>query len=212
MTERLFPRGLRARILPSITGLCSLWFGTLAVNPASAASPSAGTGQAEYVLQPLDLLKVVVFQEPDLEREVRLTQESSVSLPLIGTIELKGRTTREAQQLIGEAYERDFLVNPQISLTVLEYSKQTVNVLGAVTNAGAILIPPEQPLSLLDAVARAGGFTRLADRRHVKLTRIDEDGKNITFEINADEIIQGTTGKTWVLKNGDVVYVTERIL
>lgn len=211
MTECLFPRGRLARAIPFIASLCSFWFISPVVAGESGPSVS-GTTQAEYVLQPLDLLKVVVFQETDLEREVRLTQESTVSLPLIGTVSLKGKTTREAQQLISEAYEHDFLVNPQISLTVLEYAKQTVNVLGAVTTAGAILIPPEQPLNLLDAVSRAGGFTRLADRRHVKLTRIGDDGRKITFEINADEIIQGATDKTWLLKNGDVVYVAERIL
>lgn len=183
----------------------------LGVTFAADSGPTAAL-QAEYVLQPLDMLKVVVFQEEDLEREVRLSQESTVSLPLIGNVALKGRTVREAQDVIRDAYERDYLVNPQISLTVTEYAKQVVNVLGAVTTAGAVEIPPEQPLNLLDAITRAGGFTRLADRRHLKLTRTDEDGKAVTFEINADDIIRGTTDKTWMLKTGDVIYVPERIL
>jgi polysaccharide export outer membrane protein len=212
MTVSTIPHRPRSWLYQSVSGLCGLLLTTLAVSAAGAGSPGSTAAQAEYVLQPLDLLKVVVFQETDLEREVRLTQESSVSLPLVGTISLKGRTTREAQQLISEAYEHDYLVNPQISLTVLEYSKQTVNVLGAVTTAGSILIPPEQPLNLLDAVARAGGFTRLADRRHLKLTRIGGDDKKVTYEINADDVIQGSTDKTWILKNGDVIFVPERIL
>jgi polysaccharide export outer membrane protein len=189
-------------------GLTICLGGLRAADTRTVAAPA----QAEYVVQPLDVLKVVVFQEEDLEREVRVTQESSVSLPLIGTISLQGRTVREAQELIRDAYERDFLVNPQITLTVTEYAKQVINVLGAVTTAGAIPIPPEQPLNLLDAIARAGGFTRLADRRHIKLTRNGDDGRPVTHEINADEIIQGSTGKTWLLKTGDVVFVPERIL
>jgi polysaccharide export outer membrane protein len=212
MRERPFAHRPCGWILRATSGLCGLLVIAGVASGETPVSSAPAPAQAEYVLQPLDLLKVVVFQETDLEREVRVTQESSVSLPLVGTIVLKGRTTREAQQLISEAYERDYLVNPQISLTVLEYAKQTVNVLGAVTTAGAILIPPEQPLNLLNAVARAGGFTRLADRRHLKLTRLGDDGRNVTYEINADEIIQGSTDKTWLLKNGDVIFVSERIL
>lgn len=192
----------------AFTGFCLAAAGVFAASETPASAPLQG----EYVLQPLDLVKIVVFQELDLEREVRLTQDSSISLPLIGTVQLKGHTLREAQETIRAAYERDFLVNPQITLTVVEYAKQMVNVLGAVTTAGAITIPPEQPLNLLDAIARAGGFTRLADRRHVKLTRNGDDGRAVTREINTDDIIQGSSDKNSMLRPGDVIYVPERIL
>ena len=145
-------------------------------------SPAAGgdrtQAQPEYVLQSYDLIKVEVFQEPDLERQVRLSQDSVVTLPLIGTVNLKGKNVRQAQVLIRDLYDRDFLVNPQINITVLEYAKETVTVLGAVNTAGAILIPQDQTLNLLDAIGRAGGFSRLADRKHIKLTRVSDDGQD----------------------------------
>ena len=120
---------------------------------------------------------------------------------------------RRAQDLIRDLYNKDFLVDPQINLTVIEYSKQTVNVQGAVKTPGVILIPPEQPLKLLDAITRAGGFDRLADRKRVKLTRVGADGKTSTFIINVDDIIQSTAGgDQWVLQRGDSVWVGERVL
>jgi len=176
-----------------------------------AAEPGPGI-RSEYVLQALDLIKIEIFQEPDLTRELRLSREAAVTLPLIGTVSLKGKTVLEAETLLRLLYDRDYLVNPQINLSVIEYAKRTVDVLGAVASAGSIDIPPEQPLNLLGAVSRAGGFTRLADRRKVKLTRTGEDGKSTTFEINADAIIQSNSAEQWLLQPGDVIFVPERLL
>jgi len=190
--------------------------GGLPSDPSSAVSPPpsvSGSARPEYVLQPLDLIKMEVFQEPDMERQVRLSQDSTVTLPLINTIDLKGKTLQEAQELIRQLYDRDYLVNPQINLTVLEYAKHDVKVLGSVDKAGAVEIPSDKPLKLLDAIALAGGFTRLADRRHVTLTRTNEDGKPVTSEINADDILQSKNSTDNLpLKEGDVIYVPERIL
>ena len=180
----------------------------------STASPPApaATTEPDYVLQPRDLLHVQIFQEDDLTRDVRVSQESTISLPLIGRLNLKGKTVRQAQELIRELYDRDYLVNPQVNLTVLEYSKRTVNVLGSVTTPGAVPFPDEQGLTLLDAIARVGGFTRLADRKHVKLTRTAADGKTTNYVINVDDIIEGSSKETWPLLPDDVIYVPERIL
>lgn len=185
---------------------------TAADKPSEPPSSAPPAEQADYLLQPYDLIQVVVFQEPDLAREVRLSQDSTINLPLIGTVDLAGKTVRAAQDAIRRLYDRDYLVNPQINVTVMEYAKQTVNVLGSVNTPGAISIPPEQPLKLLDAITRAGGFTRLADRKRIKLTRLNADGKTSTSVINADDIIQSNTADSWILSKGDVIYVPERIL
>lgn len=185
----------------------------LALILSVARALAADSGQAEYVLQPMDLVKVEVFQEPDMERQVRITQDSSITLPLINRVDLKGKTVQQAQDIIRDLYNRDYLVNPQINLTVMEYAKRDVKVLGQVAKAGAVDIPTDRPLKLLDAIALAGGFTRLADRKKVTLTRIDADGKTTTTEINADSILQSKgNADTWVLQQGDVINVPERLL
>ena len=180
----------------------------LAVARASDAKPAS----TDYVLQPSDLLRVLVFQEPDLQRDVRITQDGSVSLPLIGTIELQGKSVHQAEDIIRQLYDRDYLVNPQISITVLEYAQRTAQVLGAVNSPGAIAFPPEQKMGLLEAIARAGGFSRLAERRRVRLTRTLADGKTDNYTINADELIQGNSNEPWLLVKGDVIFVPERLL
>jgi polysaccharide export outer membrane protein len=196
---------------------CFLWL-TAAAGPGalraeettSATEPPPAT-RLDYTLQASDLIKVQVFQEDDLNRDVRLSQEYTVTLPLIGTINLKGMTVRQAGELIRKLYDRDYLVNPQVSVIVAEYAARTVNVLGAVNTPGTVNFPPEQPLTLLDAIARAGGFNRLADRSKVKLTRSVPGGKAETYVIDADQIIQGRAKETWPLQKDDVIYIPERI-
>ncbi len=198
---------------------CLLWAlvgalgaGTAAAAPAAA--PSAADAPAveriDYLLQPSDLLHVQVFQEEDLQRDVRISQEYSITLPLIGSVNLRGTTLREAEALIRDRYAADYLVKPQVTVSVLEYTKRSVNVLGSVGQPGAVAFTPEQPMTLLDAIARAGGFSRLADRQHVSLSRTVE-GKVEKYTINADEVIQGTAAQAWVLRKDDVIYVPEKL-
>ncbi|ATC64399.1 sugar transporter [Nibricoccus aquaticus] len=183
----------------------------LALTALRAQEPSVPSG--DFLLQPQDLIKVQVFQEPDLLREVRISQEGTINLPLINQVDLRNKTLRQAEQLIRDLYDRDFLVNPQITLVVVEYAKRTVNVLGNVNLPGAVPFPQEQKLNLIDAITRAGGFNRLADRKRVKLTRTSTDGKSETVEINADQLMnKGASAEKWVLQVGDTVYVPERVL
>ena len=188
--------------------------GCLSLNAqrASDQSKADAPGSGDYILQPLDLLQMRVFQEPDMEREVRVSQEYAISLPLIGKVNVNGLTVREAETLITDLYNRDYLVNPQINLTVMEYARRTVKVLGAVGAAGEIQFPQEEGLTLLDAVTRAGGFTRLADRRRIKLTRRLADGSQETYIVNADDLIEGNASQVWTLRTNDLIYVPERLL
>lgn len=178
----------------------------------AATEASPGGQSVDYVLQPLDLLRILVFQEPDLERQVRISQEYSINLPLIGSVDLTGKSVRQAEELIRARYDADFLKNPQITITVLEYTQRTVQVLGAVNSPGAIAFTPEQQMTLLEAIARAGGQARIADLRKVRLTRVSADGKTENFTINVDEVMKGSSTEKWPLRKGDVIFVPERIL
>lgn len=201
MTSRqLFPRGIY------LIGLVAL-----AVAGLRAAEPSGTSGRAwnDYVLQPGDLLRVQVFQQEELTSEVRISQNYAIKLPLIETVDLRGLTLREAQEKIRELYDRDYLVNPQVTVLVTEYVKRTVNVLGQVNDSGQVEFPPEQGMTLLDAVSKAGGFTRLADRRKVTLTRI-VNGQSVSREINTQDIIEGKA-EDIPLQKDDMINVPERV-
>ncbi len=179
--------------------------------PPVMGSGSPPTTPSDYILQPADVIRVIVFQEPDLQRDVRITQEGTVNLPLVGNVDLRAKSVHQAEELIQQLYDKDYLVNPQITVSVLQYTPRTVQVLGAVNQPGDVAFTPEQKMNLLEAVARAGGFSRLADRRKVRLTRTNAEGKSDNFLINADELIRGRATSAWPLQKGDVLYIPERL-
>lgn len=189
----------------------------LALAPASAlraadeAKPAATPEATDYILQPSDLIRVLIFQEPDLLREVRITQEYTITLPLIGTIDLRDKTVRQAEEIIRSLYDKDYLVNPQVNLTVLEYSQRTVQVVGAVNNPGSVVFPPEQKMGLVEAIARAGGQSRIADLKRVQLTRTSAEGKTENFILNVADLMKGASGEQWLLRKGDVILVPEKL-
>ena len=178
---------------------------------AAKADPAkADSGKADYVLQPQDVLKVQVLGEDDLTREVRISQENTISLPLIGTLDLRNKSAHQAQELIRELYDRDYLVNPQVSLIVTEYAKRYVNVLGQVTTPGQVQFPQEQGLTLVEAISRAGGGTRLANLKKVVLKRAKPDGTTEAITINVEDLQKGDSNETYPLQAGDVITVPER--
>jgi polysaccharide biosynthesis/export protein len=172
------------------------------------------TTPVNYVLQPGDVIKVHVFQEDDINKQAEalsISQESAVTLPLIQTVDLKGKTAHQAEELIRDRYNKDFLVNPQVSVTVMKYVERTVQVFGSVNKPGIVSFPPEQGLTLSSAISRAEGFSRLADKKHVNLTRTDPDGKTQTITVDGDAILKGGPGDV-TLQPNDIINVQERIL
>jgi polysaccharide export outer membrane protein len=174
--------------------------------------PPATDQLADYKLQPGDVVRMQVFQVPDLDREVQVSVKGEILLPLIGRLVVKDRSVRLVEQTVRTLYDRDYLVNPQINMMVIKYSSRAVNVMGAVNTPQAIEFPPNQTLSLLDAISRCGGFNRLANRNKVRLTRAYPDGHSENFIINADELISGKKNDRWELLSGDVIFVPESIL
>jgi polysaccharide export outer membrane protein len=147
-----------------------------------------------------------------MERELRVSQDHTIVMPLIGVVDVRNRTVRDTELLIEELYRRDYLVNPQVNITVMEYAQRTVNVFGSVNTPGSVLIPPERDFTLLDAIARSGGFSRLANRTRVSLTRTRANGQTENFVINGDQLVSGDSTNRWLVQDGDVIFVPERML
>ena len=182
------------------------------VEPSADAAPA---NRPNYILQPQDVLKVFVFQHDDLNKQteaVQVSPEYTISLPLVGVINLREKNARQAEQIIRDAYDRDFLVNPQVSVIVVKYSERNVNVLGQVGKPDRVPFPQEKGLTIIEAIALAGGPTRLADLRRVKLTRKYEDGSSSVEEIDISAMMNKGARGAVQLRTGDVIYVPERIL
>src|SRR4051812_31372147 len=107
-----------------------------------------GSVSPDYQLAPQDVIRVKIYQEPDLTSELRISAEGLVELPLIGRIDLKGKSIRQAEETIRKLYDADYLVDPQVNLSVLEYAPRTVEVFGAVNNPGLVSFPKEEVLTL----------------------------------------------------------------
>ena len=201
---------LRSRLLRLLVAALGL---ALLPGPAApAAGPDKTVRHAQYKLRPMDLIKVQVFQEPDLDRDLRISRDYTIVVPLVGVVDVQNLTVRDTELLLTELYKRDYLVNPQINVTVTEYTPRTVNVLGAVSTPGSVILPPEKELSLLDAIARSGGFSRLANRTKVSLTRILANGQTENYLINADQLVTGDNANRWLVQDSDIIYVPERML
>ncbi len=181
-----------------------------AAAPVAPAQPVARI--SSYRLQPMDLIRVQFFQETDLDRELRVSQDFKIVLALVGPVEVRDRTVREVELLIAELYRKDYLVNPQVNVTIMEYSQRAVTVLGAVTSPGTIVIPPERTLTLLDVIARCGGFSRLANLKTVSLTRNLPGGRTVNYTVNAELMMSGDKDNQWTVKDGDIISVAERLL
>ncbi|RFC49779.1 MAG: polysaccharide export outer membrane protein [Verrucomicrobia bacterium] len=193
-----------------LLALAAAWLTSAVSLPAATDAKPSGK-LPSYKLRPMDLVKIQVFQEPDLDRELRVSQDNTIVAPLIGAVDVKNRTVRDVELFIAKLYTQGYLVNPQINLTVMEYAQRTVNVFGAVNTPGSITIPPEKVINLLDAVARAGGFSRLANRTNVSLTRTLPNGQQANYTVNTDQLVTGDAKNRYQIQDGDVIFVPERV-
>ena len=126
-----------------------------------------------YRLSANDLVEIRVFQEPDLDSRVRIGGDGSVTLPLVGTVALGGKTVNEAADYLRQKYDERFLVNPQLTVTVTDFSKKRFTVLGQVQTPGSYSMPDNEPVTLLQAIGMAGGYTRIAEPSNITVKRIE---------------------------------------
>jgi len=183
----------------------------------SPGSSSAGGGVGivvgeNYILKPSDVISLEVYQEADLNKSARIQGDGSVALALIGKVKVAGMTAGEAQSLIIDLYNRDYLVDPQISLLVVEFSPRVIHILGSVNNPGVVPIPPDRDLTLTEAIASVRGVSRLGNPKSITIKRVEEDGRARQMEVNFSRIIKDPNSKDIILKEGDTIWVPERII
>jgi protein involved in polysaccharide export with SLBB domain len=175
----------------------------------SLASPLS-TDAKTYMLSPSDVIQVKVYQEEDLETKMRIAKDGTASFPLIGVIQIGGKTVEQATALIRDLLDKDFLVNPQVTLTVVEYAKRRFTVLGQVQKPGAYEIPNEESVSLLQAIAMAGGYTRLANPGRITISRTSGVQKT-TLMVDGRAMASDSTMKSFVVYPEDTITVAERV-
>ena len=211
LTLSLLPEFLLAQITP----------GTGASQPAAVStspgviSASASTGGASapagYVLSPNDQVAVEVFGEEDLRANGRLNPEGNLSVPLLGSVHLAGLTLTQAASKLTELYGRDYLVHPRVNVSLLSYAKRRFSILGQVGHPGSFEMPEGSPggIDLLEAIAMAGGYTRIAAPERITVRRHNANGDHI-FKVNAKRFTKGSGGG-FLVEPGDTITVGESI-
>ena len=182
---------------------------------AACLASFAGSDYAQdannYKISPNDVLEFKVFQEPDLDAQVRVAGDGSAIFPLIGSATLAGKTVAEATSLLRQRYLNGYLVNPQISLIVQSYARRTFTVLGQVQRPGSYELVGDQSVNLLEAIGLAGGYTRIADPGKITIRR-KESGQDQQFRVNAKRPDKDGIGAgTFTIKPGDIITVGESI-
>ena len=183
-------------------------------NSNSGGSSSSGVGIVvgeNYILKSSDVIMVDVYQEEDLNKSVRVEGDGSVALALVGKVKVAGMTVAEAQSLITDLYNRDYLVDPQVSVLVVEFSPKVVHILGSVNNPGVVQIPPGRNLSLTEAIAGVRGVSRIGDPKRLTIKRLGVDGRAQQMEVNFSKIVTDPNAKDIVLQEGDTIWVPERL-
>ncbi len=153
---------LRARFVSHL-GILMLLLAMFSAGKAPAQNPKPDDAHpaaaTSYLLAANDLIKMSVFEENDLETTVRISSDGTVTFPLIGAVKVAGKTPQAAAKTVRELYAKDYLVNPQVNLTVIEYSKRRFIILGQVQRPGTFDMPDRDAVNILQAIGMAGGYT-----------------------------------------------------
>src|SRR5215471_1358061 len=154
-----------------------------------------------------DTFDVRVYGEAELTGTFRVATDGTIDYPLAGRLQVAGLRTGEIQQLLVARLKDRYLKDPQVVVTIRDRNSQKVSVLGQVAKPGQVAYYPN--MTIVDAIANAGGFTGIAAKNSVNLRR--EVGGNIQTRIYpVADISEGRSPNVMVLP-GDVLVVDERV-
>lgn len=182
----------------SRTGLHS----AMAQDPLSSAKPSATQGD-DYLIGAGDVLEIMVWREPDLSRKVTVRPDGKISLPLVDDIQAAGNTCLQVKEMITEALTA-YVELPSVYVILQANRSKRYHLIG---KSGQGEYALEQDTTILQAIAKAGGFKEWADKDEIIILRQSPEGPiQIKFDYN-----RVASGKDFsqiiLLKSGDVIIV-----
>lgn len=186
--------------------LLMLW-GALSQAAAAQAEGGAGVSQAGYQVGPGDVIKVQIYNEADLSGSYPVGETGGIDLPLVGIYTVAGQDVEEIARGLTEVLEKDFLVDPQVSVQVETFASRKVKVMGAVRKPGVFPLTGED--TLLDVLAAAGGVVTERSSAEVQVKRA-RTGELEPLIIKLDDLMSRGEGNI-ELRAGDTVYVPEGV-
>jgi polysaccharide export outer membrane protein len=164
----------------------------------------------EYTIGPGDVLRITVWGHDDLSRDYPVTLDGRVPFPLIGSVPAAGATTSELARRLRDLLEKDYLVNPQVIVSVKDYLSSKVHVLGEAEKPGLFYLTG--PTTLLEMLSKAGGLARTAGRELVLVRTERAAGataavSTVLLRLDVRKIQAGDVKENILLQNGDMMFV-----
>ena len=161
----------------------------------------------DYKVQSEDLLRIVVLFEPSLTQEgVRVSATGNITFPLLNEIPAAERTVEEIQKDIERRLRDGYIKEPHVTVHVLQYNEQYYTIMGEVMIDGIYPLPPEKKIDLVEAIAKANGFSPNAKESKIELYR---NGEKKVFNFNDLLRIKDADKKIFI-KPGDKIKVPDR--
>ncbi len=156
-----------------------------------------------YTIGPGDVLGISVWQHPELDKTVTVRPDGRISFSLIGEVNPAGLTPAELDEVITRRLS-EYVQNPEVTVVVTNIKSQQILILGQVTRQGAY--PMGESLTVLEAIAIAGGYTESAGLRRVTVTRQSQ-----VIKVNLKKVItKGDRNRNVILEPGDVVHLPKK--
>jgi protein involved in polysaccharide export with SLBB domain len=176
-------------------------------NPPVVYPTIAPFDDTKLALGPGDKLELTVFYgNEEAKQTYTLDGSGQMEVRFIGTVSAGGKTVRDVQEEIRSRLADGYLRDPVVQLTVVEINSLKCSVFGQVSRSGTIKFTPG--MTIVEAIAQSGGFSPLARKNMVKVTRILE-GKKETYKIPVELIAEGKR-PNFPMMPGDEVFVPER--
>jgi polysaccharide export outer membrane protein len=208
-------KALRACLVSVLTALCTVAGAQTEsaknAGPVNEPSPVPASSSPEpatsddYVIGADDVLAINVWKEPDLTRTLPVRPDGKISLPLIGDIGASGSTPKQLQANIQERLSQ-YIAKPAVTVIVQESKSHRFNIVGEVQKPGSYLLTSK--MTILDAIALAGGFRDWAKVKSIYVLRANTSGAPLKLAFNYKKVIKGdASGQNIQLRNGDTVVV-----
>lgn len=162
--------------------------------------------QPNYKINAGDALRVDIWNEESLSRELIVLPDGTINFPLAGTVKAGGHTPREVEKSLAEALNKYLKDKPTVTISVIELRGNIIYVLGKVNKAGAFTI--NRPIDVMQALAMAGGLNTFAAENDINVLRRDAGGQQMAIPFEYGEVKAGDKLETNILlQAGDVVVV-----
>jgi len=189
-------------------GLSGLCYGNDKIDKNGVVS--AASVQDFYKVTVGDTLDIQVYNEKDLSGEFEIKEDGTISYPLLGSVQVKDLTKSQIENTLTNLLGSDYLVNPFVHLVIKTYKRIEVMVMGCVKSPGTFPFPENKPLTLVQAIALAEGFTAYASVNGTKIIQTGSDGKKQVIDPDIEKILSGKK-KDVELEPNDLITVPERV-